>query len=163
MAICKSCGNHLPDKRKEMGYSVCVSCSTENKWSAVPIVHHKTGNTIQVVKDPDVAAEFIAKSTRCGFGALRGMVGSWKKPSKMSNHKRKVEIQQPRSFSVIIDKKKVEVNYRDDEIATKVLQALDSRGTEVATQMVEQEFTSMNLSPIGRKQLLHIIESTKNN
>ena len=159
MANCKSCGNPMPDKRKEMGYSVCVSCSTESKWSAVPVVHHKTGNEFQVVKDPEVAAEFVAKSSRCGFGTLRGMVGSWKKPTvKNKREKKKIEPLRPKSFAVVVAKKKVEVEYKDDQIAPQVLQKLDSEGRESAIQLIDLEFKQMNLSPIGRKQLLHIVE-----
>ncbi len=75
---CK-CGIEIPDKRVELGYKTCVECSTEQKWSAVPIIYHKTGNTLQVVKDPEVAKEMIAMSRRAGFGIMRGM-----KPSQKS-------------------------------------------------------------------------------
>jgi hypothetical protein len=50
-----------------------VKCSTEDKWSAVPIIHHKTGNTIEIIKDRAVAEEFYRLSARVGFGTLRGL------------------------------------------------------------------------------------------
>lgn len=79
MVNCKKCQEDFPAQRWELGYRICVTCSTEEKWSAVPIINHKTGNEIQVVKDPEVAAEFLAKSARVGFGTMRGMSSSYKR------------------------------------------------------------------------------------
>ena len=42
----------MPQKRVELGYSICVECSTEKRFGAVPVTNHKTGNTIEVIKDP---------------------------------------------------------------------------------------------------------------
>jgi|688.fasta_scaffold173900_5 hypothetical protein len=70
--ICK-CGNKIPEKRASLGYKNCVDCSTEEKWSAIPVIYHKTGNTVQVIKDPEVAKEMMALSRRTGFGTMRGM------------------------------------------------------------------------------------------
>lgn len=76
---CKSCGQAVHPKRIELGYHTCVSCSTVERWSGVPVINHKTGNEIQIVKDPEVAAEFMAKSARVGFGTMRGMTTGYKK------------------------------------------------------------------------------------
>lgn len=71
IAHCKKCGEEMPVKRKELGYTECIKCSTATKWAGVPVINHKTGNEIQVVKDPEVAAEFMALSNRAGFGHFR--------------------------------------------------------------------------------------------
>lgn len=148
-------------QRKKMGYLECVNCSETPRVSGVQLTYHKTGNTIQVVKDPEVAAEFIAKSTRCGFGTLRGMVGSWKKPTvKAQRTKKKVEVLQPKSFTVVVSKKKVEAVYKDQELGPQILMKLDTEGKDSAISMIEEEFRKMNLSPVARKQLLHVVESS---
>lgn len=82
--ICKKCRTSFPAQRYELGYSTCVDCSAEPKWSAVPIINHKTGNEVQIVKDPEDAAEFFAKSARVGFGTMRGMSSSYKRKSHVS-------------------------------------------------------------------------------
>jgi hypothetical protein len=49
------------------------------------VINHKTGNEVQIVKDPEVAQEFMAKSARVGFGTLRGISGGYKpRPKKES-------------------------------------------------------------------------------
>jgi len=77
---CKICFSEMHPKRFAIGYRTCISCSDEQKWSGVPVINHKTGNEIQIVKDPEVAADFMAKSARTGFGTLKGMSSSYKKP-----------------------------------------------------------------------------------
>lgn len=76
-----TCGLPIPEGRVRLGYRVCVSCSTEARWSALHVVYHKTGNTIEVVKDPELAALATAMSARSGFGVLKGMTGRHRKPA----------------------------------------------------------------------------------
>tara|TARA_R110002012_G_scaffold88492_4_gene217914 strand:+ start:275 stop:463 length:189 start_codon:yes stop_codon:yes gene_type:complete len=45
---CK-CGNPVHPVRLELGYKNCVSCSKVQQVSYIPIITHKTGNTIQIV------------------------------------------------------------------------------------------------------------------
>ena len=72
---CTVCSEQIPEARLKIipGARSCVKCSTEDKWSVIPIIHHKTGNTIEIVKDRAVAEEFHRLSARVGFGTLRGL------------------------------------------------------------------------------------------
>lgn len=45
---CK-CGKELHPVRIDLGYKSCVSCSQVKTYSYIPIIEHKTGNTIQIV------------------------------------------------------------------------------------------------------------------
>ena len=45
---CK-CGDEVHPVRLNLGYKTCVKCSTTKTYSYVPIIEHKTGNTIQIV------------------------------------------------------------------------------------------------------------------
>ena len=65
-----SCGEEIPEKRIQLGYSTCVACSTTKKFSGHLVVHHKTGNEYEVIKDPETAHE-MKRMTRAGFGARR--------------------------------------------------------------------------------------------
>ena len=49
MIQCKKCDVNIPKARSEMGYDVCVSCSTEQKKVGHVIYPHKTGAFIQVM------------------------------------------------------------------------------------------------------------------
>ena len=46
---CSMCSNEMPSQRLDMGYTICVNCSTEEKVSCHTIYPHKTGGYIQVV------------------------------------------------------------------------------------------------------------------
>lgn len=46
--FCK-CGEKVHPVRLELGYKTCVKCSEVKTYSYVPIIEHKTGNTIQIV------------------------------------------------------------------------------------------------------------------
>ena len=46
---CKKCDVNIPEARSEMGYDVCVGCSTEQKKVGHVIYPHKTGAFIQVM------------------------------------------------------------------------------------------------------------------
>ena len=66
------CNHNIPQARLDLGYKVCVECSTEEKLGCIDTIHHKTGNTIQVMSRED--AEKANKLTkRAGFGILRSM------------------------------------------------------------------------------------------
>ena len=49
MIQCKKCDVNIPKARSEMGYDVCVGCSTEQKKVGHIIYPHKTGAFIQVM------------------------------------------------------------------------------------------------------------------
>ena len=68
------CNHNIPQARLDLGYKVCVECSTEEKLGCIDTIHHKTGNTIQVMsrKDADQASKL---TKRAGFGILRSMAG----------------------------------------------------------------------------------------
>ena len=77
------CNHNIPQARLDLGYKVCVECSTEEKLGCIDTIHHKTGNTIQVMSRED--AEKANKLTkRAGFGILRSMSnGSSQRKSNM--------------------------------------------------------------------------------
>ena len=46
---CSRCDVEVPQGRIDMGYTICTTCSTEDKVSCHTIYPHKTGGYIQVV------------------------------------------------------------------------------------------------------------------
>ena len=66
--ICK-CKNTIPQPRVDLGYKVCVTCSTTERYGCAPLINHKTGNSIQIMSSSDAA--IIAKLTRRrGYGTM---------------------------------------------------------------------------------------------
>ncbi len=165
MENCKTCKKPIPIRRYELGYKTCVGCSTEAKWSGIQVVHHKTGNEIQIVKDPEVAAEFIEKTKRQGFGTMKGIKNSTKSNSNQINPERRQKKIKPTPIKshVVTSKKKVTVDYRDAEIGEKIMDVFDTFGSDAAKKLLESEFQSLKISPVCRKQILHILESSSIN
>ena len=72
--IYMKCNHNIPQARLDLGYTECVDCSTVEKLGCIDTIHHKTGNTIQVMSRED--ADKASKLTqRAGFGILRSMTG----------------------------------------------------------------------------------------
>ena len=49
MANCSRCDVKVPKARIDMGYTICIKCSTEEKKMGHVIYPHKTGGYVQVV------------------------------------------------------------------------------------------------------------------
>ena len=68
---CIKCENIIPKGRVNLGYKVCVQCSTVEQYGCAPVINHKTGNSIQIMSSQDAAR--IAKLTRRkGYGTMLG-------------------------------------------------------------------------------------------
>ena len=48
MLQCK-CNKIIPQGRVDLGYTVCVDCSTTEQYGCAPLINHKTGNSIQIM------------------------------------------------------------------------------------------------------------------
>ena len=71
--ICPKCNtNKIPKGRIDLGFNVCVECSTVEAVSCVDITYHKTGNTIQIT-DKATADRLNKLSQRSGYGIMRGL------------------------------------------------------------------------------------------
>jgi hypothetical protein len=79
--FCK-CGSNIPSARQKLGYSVCVECSSEPAWSCSALTYHKTGNTIEIIKDPEVAYNINQMANRKSFGVMNGITGNWSRYRK---------------------------------------------------------------------------------
>ena len=66
---CKKCNTKIPNARYQMGYDICVSCSTEEKVSCHTIYPHKTGGYIQVVSKEQ--SENLNRLDRRGTGTTK--------------------------------------------------------------------------------------------
>ena len=69
MIQCKKCDVNIPKARSEMGYDVCVNCSTEQKKVGHVIYPHKTGGYIQVVSKEQ--SENLNRLDRRGTGGVK--------------------------------------------------------------------------------------------
>ena len=71
MLQCKCCGSIIPQGRVDLGYKVCVNCSTTEQYGCAPLINHKTGNSIQIMSSSD-AARIARLTRRKGYGTMLG-------------------------------------------------------------------------------------------
>lgn len=145
---CK-CGIEIPQKRIDLGYNTCVECSTEEKWSAVPIIYHKTGNTLQVVKDPEVAKEMIAMSRRTGFGIMRGM-----KPSQKSTTYSPKNIKNAESLLSRATKPDPE---RFDKIGKEAMDIYEYEGKERAERFLKKKVEDLTITSLEMNKIQSLL------
>lgn len=86
---CSRCDDVMPNGRLEMGYTICVECSTEEKVSCHTIYPHKTGGYIQVVsKEQSNNLNRLDRRGYRGSSAYRmpkDIIGKVNKPTKEKN------------------------------------------------------------------------------
>ena len=70
MLQCK-CGDIIPQGRVDLGYKVCVNCSTTEQYGCAPLINHKTGNSIQIMSSRD-AVKIARLTRRRGYGTMLG-------------------------------------------------------------------------------------------
>lgn len=156
MPICTKCGNDFPLKRKELGYKECVECSTQQKWSGAQVVHHKTGNEVEIIKDPEVAQDFEFKSRRKGFGTLQGMTSKRIVVTRAAVEKEIVP--PPPPSDKILQKRKVFISReQEEETAARVFETLDVQGAEKAIELLNREFQALKITAQSRKAILALI------
>jgi len=70
---CKSCGNIIKQARLDLGYNVCINCSSEQKYGFIHVFEGKTAHSIQVIKDDKQAEKLQWMQTRRNYGVANGM------------------------------------------------------------------------------------------
>lgn len=153
---CKTCFELMNPKRLELGYRICISCSVEPKWSSVPVINHKTGNEIQIVKDPEVAAEFLAKSARKGFGTLKGMSSSYKRQAFTAP----VKIQPiPDKIPPTRELSRRPLPNEFEAVGSEVMGLMETSTLELVYEHIEKALAKKRIYKIHAEQLKQIIQS----
>jgi hypothetical protein len=152
---CKHCNREINLKRFELGYKTCLECSTEPRFSGVPVINHKTGNEIQIVKDPEVAAEFMAKSARTGYGTLRGMSLRYKKQVVTSSKKDKI-ISKP-----VVDRElgRKQLPHEFEKVGSEVMALIEDKKIELAHKLIESAMAEKRIYKMHADRLHRIIET----
>ncbi len=100
---CSRCSIDVPQGRIDMGYTICVECSTEEKVSCHTIYPHKTGGYIQVVSKE--ASDNLNRLDRRGTSV------------KSSKHYKPFIIEEKSEPKRIIRSKKCNKVYTDYDVA----------------------------------------------
>jgi len=152
MRYCNNCNQPIPVQRLKVvpNTKTCVACSNVNRLSAIPVIHHKTGNEIQIVKDPEVAKEFYRLSARVGFGCLRGL----KAGKSGSTQSKKVSTATTMKLSLGMASRNM-----FDELGSKIMNLFDYAGSAAAKAQA-QEYLDTRLIDKGQyNKLIAIIDA----
>lgn len=146
MKKCISCSEVIPEGRLKAvpNTTTCTTCSTEEKWSAGHVIHHKTGNEVCVIKDKEVAKEFHRMSSRAGFGTMRGM-----KPG-VSGGKKSNGLAVGIAFQA--DKATFE------EMGTKAMDMYELFGIDKVRRFLSEKVTERVLAQGQSQKILNVIE-----
>lgn len=160
--ICK-CGSNIPEVRVKLGYKTCVDCSDESKWSASPITVHKTGNTIEVIKDPDLAFTINAMAERRNYGVMKGVTGSYKRKNVKKERVKKRKQEKETEFTKEIKRKKVDPSlYQFKTVLYETTKLTDSGvSKEDIDKFLSEQIQKFRISPDHKKQIIQIIEYLK--
>jgi hypothetical protein len=152
---CK-CGASIPEPRIRFGYKTCVNCSSEKAVGAVPVINHKTGNTIEIVKDPVQAAKINAMMKRKGFGIMAGIAGSNKQNfiEPISNNKRLSEPPPPPVDRVIARRMPT---YDFDRVGQETMDLFEKSGVDQAHAHIENALLAKRIYGKQAEQLREII------
>jgi hypothetical protein len=150
---CK-CGSSIPQARIDMGYKVCVECSTESKWTVVPVNYHKTGNTAEIIKDPEAAEDFLYMSSRKGFGVMRGLTSVRRKPKVTQPREKKEETITSLPPKVM---SKYMPSYKFEEVGEKAISIAEKETIEKALTYISQALDERLIYKKQADQLTEII------
>lgn len=160
MVKCEKCKTPFPSQRYEMGYRNCTECSAEPKWSAVPVINHKTGNEVQIVKDPEDAAEFLHKSARVGFGTMRGMSSGYKRKSNTVSASAVVLPDAPPTDRVL-SRKALPNEY--PQVGAKVMAYVEAGKWESARAEIQTALEEKRIFGVHSRRLTEILDALELN
>ena len=156
MNECKSCQKELSDYRYHLGYTECVECSKEEKYSAHQVYPHKTGGFVQPVKHE--TKEHLQKIDRRSTGSGRTAKGifsdqSWDRWLKNYEEQKN----NPKPKRKIVWKAPV-VHYLSEEERTKLVQSYyDNNGYQPTLDYCMELYRQDKISFTMKTELANMV------
>jgi hypothetical protein len=155
--FCSNCGEKIPEKRIDLGYSTCVNCSTEKRWTGHSVIYHKTGNTIDIIKDEETAIHLAKLSSRNGFSSARKTISS---SSNKSVSQKRIPAESTGQFTKIKAKSPPDPSkWKDTENAENFFNFIENNQKDQALSFLNKKFQDGEISPSCRKKLLLFYEN----
>lgn len=146
---CTKCNTQIPQKRYQLGFRECVSCSEVETYGCVDIVYHKTGNTVQVMSKDQAAS--INKYSRKRFGTVLkgGSKSTTYNPGKIVNGgASSAFVGTPQLF---------------EEVGAKAMKILDIKGFEAASLFIDKQVQELYISGSQSFKLKRILTALNQN
>ena len=141
---CNRCNRDIPKARTELGYTICVNCSTEDKVSCHTIYPHKTGGYIQVVSKEQ--SENLNRLDRRGVGSI-----------KTARHYKDIKVNTIEEVRTYSNPKCTKVYTSYDMALKLVLEYYDEWGYEPTLTYLRQMNSSGDIPLLTRVKIQNMI------
>lgn len=143
---CTKCNNQIPQKRYQLGFRECVSCSEVETYGCVNIINHKTGNTVQPLpKEQAAAINKIGDRKRFGTVLKGGSKSSTYNPGK------DIKVGASSSF--------VGTPELFNQVGEYAMKLMDSKGLDIAVQYIDKEVRNLSINPNQAFKIKRILTS----
>lgn len=149
MKVYCKCGALIPEARLRILPNVltCVKCSDVQKVSGIQVIHHKTGNEVQVIHNPETAAHLRKLSSRKTYGAVKTLLSKGSVQSTYSPVKVTHDNNNPKRMQEILERALSMINVYEYERIYKFVNSFTSENlitketeTVILTQVKERGF-----------------------
>jgi len=146
---CTTCNAPIPQKRFELGFRDCVSCSDVETYGCVNIINHKTGNTVQPLPKSQAAAiNKIGDRKRFGTVLKGGSKSTTYNPGKEIKH----------GCSTVF----VGSNENYHIAGEQAMKLLDTKGTDAALLFLDKQVKEYYISGSQAFKLKRLINQISN-
>lgn len=146
---CTTCNAPIPQKRFELGFRVCVSCSDVETYGCVNIINHKTGNTVQPLpKELAAAVNKLGDRKRFGTVLKGGSKSTTYNPGKIINGgASSAFVGTPQLF---------------EEAGAQAMKLLDTKGADAALLFIDNQVKEYYISGSQAFKLKRLINQISN-
>jgi len=150
MKYCIHCRSEIPEQRLRAlpNVTTCTSCSSSVRYTAAMVIHHKTGNEVQVIKSAETAAELHRLSKRSGFASLTAM-----RSGKSNKLKRETVQRTVQRYIAKPDPKTFEW------FGCRTLSVLDAKGVDEALKYVDEAVDERVITQLEGAKLKAIVSA----
>jgi len=156
MNKCKQCNEVMDDHRYHLGYTECIDCSDEEKYSAHQVYPHKTGGYVQPIKKSQ--SDNLKRLDRRSVGSGKPAKGimkdnSWDRWLKQYQEK----IDNPKPTRKVVWKSPKVVYISMSESESLVRKHYDDWGYQPTLDYCKELFLNDKISMVMKNQLTNMI------
>ena len=151
---CSMCGNNVPKGRSELGYTICVNCSTEEKVACHTIYPHKTGAWVQPVTEQQ--SENLNRLDRRSVSGQRKAKGimadkSWDRWIEQYTYEKNNPKPKPKKRKVTLEDKSIPYT----EAVETAIDAFNRRGYDYACNITQSLYSEDKISLIQKSKIIN--------
>lgn len=158
MKVYCKCGTLIPEARLRILPNVltCVNCSDVQKVSGIQVVHHKTGNEVQVIHNPETAAHLRKLSSRKTYGAVKTLLSKGSVQNTYSPIKVVYDNNNPKRIQEILERALSMIDIYDYDRIYKFVNSF------TLEKLITKEAETIILTQVKEQGFPHLLVQVKN-